>query len=56
MVVPQSRTTGPTVETESLFGASDASGEEILGSVPEPEVFVPNLRVAGRDFGAVFAA
>ena len=34
-------------ETESLFGASEASGEEIVDSLPEVEVFMPNLRAAG---------
>ena len=41
-------------ETESLFGASEASGEEIVDSLPEVEVFMPNLRAAG--FRAAFAA
>ena len=30
-------------ETGSLFGASEASGEEIVDSLPEVEVFMPNL-------------
>ena len=41
-------------ETESLFGASEASGEEIVDSLLKVEVFMPNLRAAG--FRPAFAA
>ena len=33
-------------ETKSLIGASETSWEEIVDSLPEVEVFMPNLRAA----------